>query len=376
MKKAAFLTVTVFVIFFIANNLYAQDATISHAQQDPRLGAKIFHTKTIKSDLLLTPPIEDGPVVVRASFHLQDINEIDESAETFAFTGILTLTWQDRRQAFNPKEAQTEEKIYQGSYQFNESSLAWYPQVILSNESGLYDKHSVLLRVKPDGTSTLVETVNAIAEVDMNLRRCPFDRQRLMAKFEVLGFDMSEVVLEAVSLPPLTDSQKIKIPQWVLTNVNSSVYTRTLPHAGSQGASSLFVFTIDVKRKPFYLLRLVVLPLLFIVMLSWTVFWMDRSSLGDRINVSFIGILTAVAFQMVVSEHLPQISYVTLIHGFLNMSFIFMCLTAIINLIVGWLDKQGKFVKGNLIDYRCRMIIPIVYFSVLLVMVIIVFFFF
>jgi hypothetical protein len=111
-------------------------------------------------------------------------------------------------------------------------------------------------------------------------------------------------------------------------------------------------------------------------MLSWTVFWMDRSSLGDRINVSFIGILTAVAFQMVVSEHLPQISYVTLIHGFLNMSFIFMCLTAIINLIVGWLDKQGKFVKGNLIDYRCRMIIPIVYFSVLLVMVIIVFFFF
>jgi hypothetical protein len=29
---------------------------------------------------------------------------------------------------------------------------------------------------------------------------------------------------------------------------------------------------------------------------------MDRSSPGDRLSVSFIGILTAVAYQMVVSE--------------------------------------------------------------------------
>ncbi len=376
MKKTAFLSVTVFVIFFIANNLYAQDVTISPAQPDPRLNANISHIKKIKSDLLLTPPIEGGPVIVRASFHLQDINEIDESAETFEFTGILTLTWQDKRQAFNPKEAQTEEKIYQGSYQFNELSPAWYPQVILANESGLYEKHSVLLRVKPDGTCTLVETVNAIAEVDLNLKRCPFDRQRLVAKFKVLGFDTSEVVFETVSLHPLTDSQKIKIPQWVLTNLSSPVHNRTLSHAGDQDASSLFVFTIDVQRKSFFLLRLVVLPLLLIVMLSWSVFWMDRSSLGDRISVSFIGILTAVAYQLVVSENLPQISYVTLIHAFINISFIFMCLTTIINLVVGCLDKQGKFKAGDLIDYRCRMIIPLVYFGTLLVVVTIVFIFF
>ncbi len=125
-----------------------------------------------KADLL-APPGNGGPVVVRAAFHLQDINEIDEEAETFEFTGILTLTWQDRRQAFDPKEAQTEEKIYSGHYQFNELSPAWYPQVILANESGLFEKHSVLLRVKPDGTSILVETINGAAEADLDLRRCP-----------------------------------------------------------------------------------------------------------------------------------------------------------------------------------------------------------
>ena len=104
-------------------------------------------------------------------------------------------------------------------------------------------------------------------------------------------------------------------------------------------------------------------------MLSWSVFWMDRASLGDRISLSFIGILTAVAFQTVVSEILPQISYITLIHGFINISFIFMCVTATINLFVGWFDKQGDLKRGDLIDYRCRRIVPIAYFGTLSVVV-------
>ena len=325
---------------------------------------------------LLAPPGDGGPVVVRAAFHLQDINEIDEERETFEFTGILTLTWQDRRQAFDPKEAKTKEMVYQGDYQFNELSPAWYPQVILANESGLYEKHSVLLRVKPDGTSKLVETVNAVAEITLDLRRCPFDTQRLEAVFEVLGFDRSEVVLEAEPVSPLTGSLNIRTPQWILTNLNFSTRERKVPYTGHQGTSSSFVFATEVKRQSFFLVRLVVFPLLLIVMLSWSVFWMDRVSLGDRISISFIGILTAVAFQTVVSEILPRISYITLIHGFINISFIFMCVTATINLLVGWFDKRGDLKRGDLVDYRCRRIVPLAYLGVLLVIVAIAFVFF
>jgi hypothetical protein len=356
--------------------VFAQTAvTPVAAQPDGSRGLGSPPAGASKADLL-APPRDGGPVVVRAAFHLQDINEIDEEAETFDFTGVLTLTWQDRRQAFDPKEAQTEEKIYQGDYQFNELSPAWYPQVILSNESGLYEKHAVLLRVKPDGTSMLVETVNAVAEADLDLRLCPFDSQRLEAVFQVLGFDTSEVVLEAEQIPPLTDSQRIQIPQWTLKNLNASILERTVPYAGSRGTSSSFTLTMDVERRSYFLVRLVVIPLLLIVMLSWSVFWMDRASLGDRISISFIGILTAVAYQTVVSETLPQISYLTLIHGFINISFIFMCLTALINLVVGWSDKRGDFKGGDLVDYRCRTIVPLAYFGVLLVAVAIVFVFF
>jgi hypothetical protein len=102
---------------------------------------------------------------------------------------------------------------------------------------------------------------------------------------------------------------------------------------------------------------------------------MERSSLGDRISVSFIGILTAVAYQMVVTDTLPQISYFTLIHGILNLSFLLMCSTVVINLVVGAFDKVGKIETGDLIDRRCRLIFPVIYFGLILVMVAVAFLF-
>ena len=80
------------------------------------------------------------------------------------------------------------------------------------------------------------------------------------------------------------------------------------------------------------------------------------------------GILTAVAYQLVMSQQLPRISYVTLMHGFLNFSFLTMCATIVINLVVGTLDKRGKVELGDRIDRRCRWVFPLAYFGLLLFM--------
>ena len=317
---------------------------------------------------LLGPPTDGGPVVVRAAFQVRDLNEIDDERETFEFGGVLKLTWHDQRQAFDPAAAGVSEKIYQGAYQFNEISPGWFPQLVLVNESGLYEQQGVILRVAPDGTSTLVATVNAAAEADLDLRRYPFDRHRLDAVFEVLGADKSEVVLVAEAEAGPSDGQ-LRTPQWTLRGVSASTQDRHASYAGRQGVASTFVVSIDVQRKSFFMVRLVVFPLVLIVMLSWSVFWMERSSLGDRLAVSFIGILTAVAYQIVVSEILPHISYMTLMHGFLNLSFFVMCATVLINLLVGELDRQRRSEAGDRVDRRCRRIFPLTYFGLILIMV-------
>jgi len=315
---------------------------------------------------LLGPPPGQRPVVVRAGFHLQDINAIDDGAETFDFTGVLTLTWRDPRQAFDPVEAQTEERIFQGEFQFNELSPAWYPQVVLVNESGTFEKHGTLLRVQPDGTSTLIETVNAVAKTDLDMRRYPFDEHQMEAVFEVLGFDEDEVVLEASEAAGATASRDVTVPQWRFVGVSTRSSERAAPYASQKRSSSTFVVSVDVRRRSFFVVRLVFIPLVLIVMLSWSVFWMDRSSLGDRIGVSFIGILTAVAYQNVVGDIMPPIAYMTFTHGVINFSLLTMCASVVINLVVGELDKRGRGQIGDLVDRRCRRIFPAVYFGLLL----------
>lgn len=315
-------------------------------------------------EALLVPPPGNGPVVVRAEFQLQDINSIDDEPETFEFTGVLMLTWKDPRQAFDPQAAGIGEKIYQGDYQFNEMSPSWYPQVVLANESGLYETDAVILRVRPDGTSTLTTTVNAIVETDFSMRRYPFDSQRLEAVFELIGFNRDKVVLEA---GPGAADREISVSQWNLRGIETAIRHRKSLAAGPAGESSEFVVTLNVRRDPMFTLRLVGLPLALIVMLSWSVFWMERSSLGDRISVSFVGILTAVAYQIVVGDLLPHVSYITLMHGFLNFSFFIMCATVVINLVVGACDKNGKSALGDIIDRRCRWIFPVTYLGLLMV---------
>lgn len=306
-------------------------------------------------------PKQDGPLVVHAAFALQDINAIDDDAETFQFTGVLTLKWMDKRQAFDPATEGVDEKIYQGNFQFDEISPGWFPQDILVNESGTYEKNGVILRAQPDGTQILVQTVDAVAEVDLKMRRFPFDEHRLEAVFVLLGFSKKEVVLVADPEAIASPVNLARIPQWTIKAVSMETRDHAGAYTGSKGVSSAFVMSVDVKRKPFFIVRLVMLPLAIIVFLSFSVFWMDRSSLGDRINISFIGILTGVAYQFLITGIMPQIDYVTMMHAFLNFSFITMGATVVINLVVGALDRKGRTATGNLIDNRCRWIFPLAY---------------
>ena len=135
------------------------------------------------------------------------------------------------------------------------------------------------------------------------------------------------------------------------------------------------VVTMDLKRQPLFMLRLVVMPLSLIVVLSWGVFWMDRSSVGDRMAVSFVGILTAVAYQVTLGGFVPNVSYVTFMNGFVNVSFLLMCGTVVINLYVGAADKRGHEL-GDRIDRTCRWLFPLTYFGLNAIALAVLFLFF
>lgn len=316
--------------------------------------------------VLLSPPPSDGPFPVGIGFQLIDIISIDDQSETFEFSGILSVQWKDERQAFDPAAEGVAEKFYQGNFQFNEISPSWYPEVALLNVAGLLDKGEPLFRVRPDGTCTLVTPINATAKSELMLRHYPFDRQTLELVFGIPGYTESELVVQPLEVAAL-DPAKIRVPQWILKNTQSRTDTVLPTSPGSDGRTSAFFFEMDVKRQGAFVMRLVVGPLLLVVILSWSVFWMDHASVGDRMSVSFVGLLTAVAYQIVLGDILPHISYLTPVNVFVNISFAIMCASIVVNLIVGEYNRSNRSADADILDKRCRKIFPVVYASLLVI---------
>lgn len=354
---------TEFGVWLVIAGLFGVVATA--AAQSPGAPAAQGDPHALNQSQLCDLPEGPRPLVIESLFHLTNINEIDDEAETFEFSGVLTLVWRDSRQSFDPEKEGVKEKLYHGAFQFNELSPGWYPQVVLANSVGIPETQGVLLRVAPDGTSTLVQTVNALARTALNLRRYPFDHQRLEAVFQVFGFGSDEVSLHLVDGAATADAMAIKVPQWDVTSAGGSIREIVAPYASGTGQSSALVIAVEVGRRSFFMVRLVIFPLILIVLLSCVVFWMDRSSLGDRMSVSFVGLLTAVAYQIVVGDIMPHIAYMTWMNGFLNFSLLVMGATILINLIVAGHDSRGDHDKGYLIDKRCRIVFPLVYASLI-----------
>ena len=320
----------------------------------------------LSQTILLSPPTSEQPIEVRIGFQLFDVVQIDETTETFEFSGILTVEWKDVRQAFDPAIEGVPVKFYQGSFQFNEIATSWYPEISLLNSVGAFEKGEPLLRIFPDGTSILVTPINATAKSELKLRKYPFDSQNLRIFFGIPGYAESELKLRTLEVPSMS-YDNIRIPQWNVLAMRSMTESILPTAPGSKEQPSVLVFELDVKRQPAYIMRLVVLPLFLVVILSWSVFWMDRASVGDRMGVSFVGLLTAVAYQIVLGDIMPHISYLTPVNVFVNISFMIMCASIVVNLIVGELNRENRAAAADAVDNRCKVVFPIVYGTLLLI---------
>ncbi len=313
-------------------------------------------------EIQYAPNLPPGPkpVQVTARFFLSDINDINEQAETFEMKGLLKLKWRDERHAFDSKEEGVSEKRYQGAFQFLEEYNGWWPQLVLANGVGTIPLQNVSLRITPDGTLQFIQEITAVVESPMNLRRYPFDRQQLRAIFEPLAFYATEVKL--VTGRRMTDlpERPVHIAGWELLDLRAK--TRIDHDEDSDVKYSLFIVTLDVARDPGFTIWFIIVPLSMIVLLTTSVFWLDRESSASRMDVAFIGLLTIVAYQALVVSYFPQIGYFTLISGFVYVAYMTM-IACIISII--WADnlyRSGGEVASDRFDRFSRWAFPIGFF--------------
>lgn len=306
---------------------------------------------------LRTPPNPDAPTQVRTSMFVEDLRNLDAVAASFRFRGIVTISWCDPRLAFDPAREGLATKIFFGPDAAAEIQRIFTAQGFPVNQVDEPRATERVLSIRSDGTVTSKLNVTLQLQANYDLRRFPFDRQQLQLVVE--SFLWHAGLVEFVPDESMTGfTESFDIPEWTIEGVRSDV--STVDVIRSSEPFSRITLTIDVKRKSGFYIWKVLLPLLVIVALSWSIFWMVDEKFGIRVRTSATGILTVVAYQFVAGQNLPRVGYLTLIDKVMVISFLLLAVTVIESYIVSRFPEDERD-KALRVDRTARWLFPLSY---------------
>jgi len=91
----------------------------------------------------------------------------------------------------------------------------------------------------------------------------------------------------------------------------------------------------------YYLIQ-VYLPDIFVVALSWIVFWMEKTDMGNRMALGITTILTIMFLLGSINGTMPKVSYPKALDWYLMVSFVFTFISLVECLIVFVVWSNGN----------------------------------
>jgi hypothetical protein len=303
----------------------------------------------------LRPPIQDGvPIPVSIAIHVLNLSDIDEVGERFRLMFYLFVQWQDSRLAFTPQGPRDHFHTYS-------PDQIWHPRLEFINSIGARTQSEQMIRVQPDGKVLYVERSDALLSTRFRLRRFPFDRQALqiiirsfIGQAQIVDFKANKEHTFITAEENVYSS----LAEWQLVRIRTEE-----DHVGMSKFGSIpeAHFEILVRRKYDFYLWKIFLPLLLMVMLSWTVYWIDTHDLNSQVTISITTILTVIAFAFSISISLPKMPYLTFIDAFFLNCLVFVFFTAIEMTTVHVSGRTERGYLGLSLRHFSRIAIPIAF---------------
>ena len=319
---------------------------------------------------------DQDTVKVRVGFSVINITDIIEKDENIVFDAIINMAWKDERLAYEFDSAdfdfidghfnyrRSPKVMYLGDFQVKELFEGWRPHFLVANGVGNRNISNMSIKIWPDGTCVYNEEFSCVAETPMDLKLYPFDKQELDVFIYPQGHRRSEMMFIVDESLEVFWNRNLGIADWDRLGVdNREKEKEMLFEDGSIVLASEIKTTIKVKRKPLHILVGILLPMIILVCLTWSVFWLNKQSVSERINISFIGILSVITYYLVIQDSVPEISYLTFTDVFVVLTFVLLAASVVESLLVESLDKRGLSDKGDRLDKFSRWLFPLVYFS-------------
>lgn len=267
--------------------------------------------------LLIPPPTGGGPVKVTVALHVLNLSSIDEVTERFQLAGYLLAQWRDPRLTYQPSGPTDK-------FRALSTGSVWQPHLVIINVVAPRHTYETSLRVYPDGTLSYAERFDAVLSSTFRLKPFPFDAQEL--EIIIHPFTAQELFVTFVpsELPVWTAaefSSYNSLESWQFESISFGIGTANSQLGKNTVAEARFQIAVE-RRYGFYIWK-VFLPLLLMVIVSWSVFWFDPPEVSSQVQIAVTTILTIIAFALAISLTLPRVPYLTFADAFFLTCYIF-----------------------------------------------------
>ncbi len=203
----------------------------------------------------------------------------------------------------------------------------------------------------------------------MKLNKFPFDSQTLALNFKVeneLG-TISEVFHSSSDIID-TNLTNLKNDEWNIRDGWTGYGHHYLTEFDIRLPYLAIYFEID--RKPNYFFFKLMLPIVFLLFVSWSTFWINPKELESRVTVSIVCLLSLIAYNFVIDNDLPKLGYLTFMDKFILITYIFSGIPTLQTVLCRHFIDLDNYEIAKKIDRKSKIYIPLSFFAVLLILVI------
>ena len=142
-----------------------------------------------------------------------------------------------------------------------------------------------------------------------------------------------------------------KINGWDIKGFN--LYN-TIEEDEQDGFVSTAVIEIEIVRQHGYYVYKVLIPILLILMVCWSVVWVDPKELESRLTITIVCLLSLIAYNFVIDSELPKLEYLTVMDWIILVSYIYATIPNFISIISFKLYKKNRRLSDKIELYSKR----------------------
>eukprot|EP01113_Clastostelium_recurvatum_P022501 TRINITY_DN2687_c0_g1_i6.p1 TRINITY_DN2687_c0_g1~~TRINITY_DN2687_c0_g1_i6.p1 ORF type:complete len:271 (+),score=48.24 TRINITY_DN2687_c0_g1_i6:473-1285(+) len=204
---------------------------------------------------------------------------------------------------------------------------------------------------KEHGIITWWQRYKGTVSVQLDLHAFPLDKQIVEIRISSSTVCSDYLKLIDFSEPDALAPEAVNLVEWNVLP-GRALSLREFYNPGEKMHYSQLCVSIPLARRSgFYMWKVGTIAVILVLM-SWTVFLLPQESFQDSLQISMTLFLAAIAFNFVLMESLPKVSYNTFLDKYILMCYTYIFLSVVQQCVMYCItfDDPGTF---KLINFLC-----------------------